>query len=54
MLEKIFNFFLPLLYFTPILRHNYMCRRQLLLPLYHRKKTGKSRAKDRKTIIYMV
>lgn len=54
MLEKIFNFFLPLLYFTPILRHNYMCRRQLLQPLYHRKKTGKSRAKDRKTIIYMV
>lgn len=54
MFDKIFNLFLPFLYFTPILRHNYTCRRQLLLPLYNSKKVGKSAKKGNKTIIYMV
>ncbi len=54
MLEKLFNFLLPFLYFTPILRHNHTCRKQLLLPLYKRKNTGRAINGDMKTIIYMV
>ena len=56
MIEKIFNFFLPFLYFSPILRHNYTCRRDLLLPLYNSKnvKDCSIMGEGCKTIIYMV
>ena len=56
MIEKIFNFFLPFLYFSPILRHNYTCRRHLLLPLYNSKnvKDCSIMGDGCKTIIYMV
>lgn len=54
-LEKIFNFFLPVLYFTPILRHNYICRKLLLIPLYKNKQKSKGENGNRgKSIIYMV
>ena len=54
-LEKIFNFFLPVLYFTPILRHNYICRKFLLIPLYKNKQRSKGEnCNRRKNIIYMV
>lgn len=54
MLGRIFDILLPVLYFTPILRHNYMCRKQLLLPLYRSKISGKKWEGSGKTIIYMV
>ena len=55
MIEKIFNLFLPFLYFTPILRHNFTCRRNLLLPLYNSKNVKDCSMNDGcKTIVYMV
>ena len=55
MIEKIFNLFLPSLYFTPILRHNFTCRRNLLLPLYNSKNVKDCSMNDGcKTIVYMV
>ena len=54
MIEKIFNLFLPFLYFTPILRHNFACRRNLLLPLYSKNVKDCSMNDGCKTIVYMV
>lgn len=53
MLKRIFNFLSSFLYFTPILYHNYICRKSLLLPLYKGKKNSANHISG-KTAIYMV
>ena len=65
MIRKLFGLFVQLFYFTPILRHNWTCRRSLLQPLYKTRnaecgmqegehENSEFKAQSSKTIIYMV
>lgn len=54
MLNSFFTFVASLPYFFYILRHNLICRRYLLFPLYKEKALETSIKRKNKTIVYMV
>lgn len=52
---KMFKYFIScLFYFLLVLRHNFVCRRRLLIPLYNKKVADNSCELDENVIIYMV
>ncbi len=54
MIKQILSFISSLFYLTLLIRHNFLCRKHLLLPLYNKKYSYNKCYLDQRTIIYMV